>query len=140
MYGQKTFVFVCNDNMIEKQFEILFVKETFRNELAAAFLVTAQQINATCRKRRLVLFDDIYHVRSLPVCTSEEFIPFEQTQNLKIDIKVQNQNSILVSVDNLEDAPKYNEWFRRTISYYYCIVKNFTKGEKLKTFESVEKS
>ena len=130
---QKNFIFVCNDNVIEKQFEMLFVEETFKNELTAAFLVTAQHINTASRKRRLILFDDIYHIRSMPVSTSEEVIPFEQTQKIKIDVKVKNQHSILVSIENLEDAPKYNEWFRRSISYYYCIIKNFSKGERLTT-------
>ena len=119
------FIFTCNDNRMETRFNICFQEEVFKEELKAAFMVVAQYINQASRKRRVILFDNIFYMRSASTGTSDIVISPEDSEDLQINVTTQNSDTILISVENLKNEPKYNDWFRKAVSYYYCARVNW---------------
>ena len=121
------FVFKCNDNRMETHFDICFQEEMFKEELKAAFMVVAQHINQASRKRRVILFDSIFYMRSSSTSTTDIVISPKDTEAMSIDVIIQDADTVLVSIENMKNEPKYNDWFRKSISYYYCARVNWIK-------------
>lgn len=110
---------------METHFDICFQEEVFKEELKAAFMVVAQYINQASRKRRVILFDSIFFMRSATTGSTDIVISPEDTEDLTINVATPEPDKITVTIENLKNEPKYNEWFRKSVSYYYCARVNW---------------